>query len=177
MPVADYRPRPIIEAVNSLAPVGRSGALAMIDSYLRHHDAAAPHDGLALLLRVLFDVPPSGAHAPLRLGGTVPPPPPDPRALPRFPIILVDDVPLLLIRGYALGGDTEPVTVALDQLRRTGSLRAAPLVPHGTPDGIRRQLREVYRRAYGEEPTTELDGWITRQIEGVADLLGELRPR
>jgi hypothetical protein len=173
MLVANYRPRPIIDAVNALIPMGRSGALAVLDAHLRHHDAGTPHDGLALLLRVLFEVPPTGTHAPLRLGGTVPPAPADPRVLPRYPIVLLNDVPLLLVTGYALGGDTEPVTASLRELRRRGAMRKVRLAPHGYTDAIRRRLRGIYRLAYGDEPTAALEDWVGRQLEDVAELLDE----
>jgi hypothetical protein len=87
-----------------------------------------------------------------------------------FPLVLINDVPLLLVTGYALGGDTEPVTVYLDDLRRAGRLRAAPLRPHGSARSIARALHEIYRRAYGSDPTAAVTDWVSSQLEHVEGL-------
>ncbi len=149
---AAYRPRPLVDAVNALVPLGKDGALAAIQAFLATRDLDAdPHHGLFLVLRVLFEVD-AEAHPPLRLGGSMPGPPDRPSALPRFPIVLVDDLPLLLVSGYELGGDTEPVTVHVEHYRKHGTLRPGPLVPAPVRAAERMaKLEQLYRDAYGRE--------------------------
>lgn len=149
---ASYRPRPLVDAVNALVPLGKDGALAALRDFLGKRDLDAdPHHGLFLVLRVLFDVD-AEAHPPLRLGSSMPGIPDRPSSLPRFPIVLVDDLPLLLVSGYELGGDTEPVTAHLDYYRKHGTVRAGPLAPGRVPASERMaKLEGLYRAAYGRD--------------------------
>jgi hypothetical protein len=146
---ARYRPGPVVDAVNALLPLGKDGALAALDRFLAAKDLDAdPHEGLFLVLRVLFEVD-ADAHPPMRLGGSMPDLPPTPSSLPRFPIVLVDDLPLLLVSGYVLGGEAEPLSVHLDHYRRHGTLRARPLAPPAMAPAARMaKLEQLYRAAY-----------------------------
>jgi hypothetical protein len=163
-----YRPRLLVDAVNALVPLGKDGALAAIEAFLDARDLdAEPHHGLFLVLRVLFEVD-AEAHPPLRLGSSLPPPPDRPAALPRFPIVLVDDLPLLLVAGYDLGGDSEPVTAHIAYYRRHGALRAGPLAPAPTPAAERMaKLEQLYRAAYGRDPSAAERGFLGAQLASV----------
>ena len=123
-------PRALIAAVNALQPLGKDRALAVIDEYLR---VSSPLDdggreGVFLLLRALFDVPPAGMP-PMLVGAPDVAPPRDRKALPRFPLVIVADVPLKLVRGYALGGEPQSPESDVAAFRKGGTLRAQPLVP------------------------------------------------
>jgi hypothetical protein len=146
---AKYRPGPVVDAVNALHPLGKDGALAALDRFLAARDLDAdPHQGLFLVLRVLFDVD-ADAHPPMRLGGSMPDTPPTPSSLPRFPIVLIDDLPILLISGYVLGGEPEPLSVHLDHYRQHGRLRARPLAPPVMAPAARMaKLEQLYRASY-----------------------------
>ena len=146
---ATYHPGPVIEAVNALVPLGKDGALAAIEAFLGKQDLAkAPHQGVFLVLRVLFEADP---HPPMLLGGSRPSPPPSPSSLPRFPIMMVDDVPLMLVASYTLRGLPEPVTAHVEYYRKHGTLRATPLAPSAGPHRMAAYERQ-YQAAYSAAP-------------------------
>jgi hypothetical protein len=156
-----YDPTTVINAVNALVSLGKDGALAAIDKFLARQDPEDnPRQGLFLVLRVLFDADP---HPPLRLGGAPLGPPRDPAAMPRFPIVVVDDVPLMLISGYTLAGLPEPLSSHLDYYRNHGTLRAAPLTPAQGVDR-RAAFAKVYQSAYGAPPEPGVRGFIDDQL-------------
>lgn len=129
-------PRATIAAVNALVALGHDRALAAIGEYLR---VSSPfddpgRDGLFVVLAALFEVPePPGYQPAPALGASQPPPPTNPRALPRFPVALVDDVPLVVVHGYSLAGEAEPPEWHLAALARSGVMRTAPLRPPADP--------------------------------------------
>jgi hypothetical protein len=133
-----YDPLPLIQVVNTLQPLGREKVLAVIGEYLRVSDKwtgdMGPRYGLSLVLRVLFDLPDDvdPGQAAL-LGMPSPPGPKNPHQVPRFPIAVVDDIPLLLINGYELEGMPSPMEDVLDFFRKNGNLRSDPLVPTNDP--------------------------------------------
>lgn len=159
---AAYDPGALIAAVNALVPLGKDGALAALDGFVSRQDLAAdPRQGLFLVLRVAFDADP---HPPMRLGESVPAPPPNAAALPRFPILLVDDVPLLLVRGYVLRGRAERVTAHLDHYRQHGTLRTAPLAPAAGVDRAA-AYEAAYQAAYGAAPSADERAFIASQLQ------------
>lgn len=166
---AHYRPQWVVEAVNALWPLGKDGALAAIESYLASQNLEVePQEGLLLVLRVLLEVPAeSGNQRPLRLGASSPPPPPKPESLPLFPLVLIDDLPLMMVSGFALGGDTEPVAAHLAHYRANGNLRSRPLAPSGSKHGALDQYRAIYKRAYGTPPPQRELDFIEAQLSGV----------
>jgi hypothetical protein len=131
-----YNPLPVIRVVNALLPLGKEKALAVIEEYLR---VCSPWDspaeeGLFLVLRVMFDVPKRGYMPPMYVGAPEPAGPEDPTRLPRFPILLCEDVPLLLVYGYCLGGEAEQAESHVAYFREHGGrLRARPLAPPDAP--------------------------------------------
>ena len=144
-----YDPRPVIAAINALQPLGRETGTALLQRYARARVASlSDRDGLFAVLRVVYEPPEhvfarttdsctpaqqavveSGCLRPPRLGSPSPAPPADLRSL-RYPFFVLGDVPLSLVRGYALAGKAEPFGMHLDELAAaaTGWL-AAPLVP------------------------------------------------
>ena len=152
------------DAVNALLHLGKGGALAAVEDCLARC-AGGSVDGLFLVLRVLFDVPADpGWQPPLRLGASTPPPPANPRLLPLFPLLLVDDRPLLLVAGYVLGGLAEPVRAHLEHFRAHGTLRATPLAPSAPPEQALEGFRAQYTEAYGAAPASSLLRFIARQL-------------
>lgn len=167
-----YDPFDLMLAVNKLFSMGADGALDAVQSYLRSAEVEAdPCQGFFLLLRVLFEVPENpGYHLPMRIGMPSPPPPRDLRDLPRFPIVMVEDVPLLAVSGYLLGGLPEPVEAHLDHFRRTGVLRARPLqVPNSIKKSLEARLLQGYlsryRIAYETDPSDTELAFVRGQLE------------
>ncbi len=125
---ATLEPLRLIRAVNVLLPLGKTRALDVVDEYLRvSSDLDDPgREGVFLLMRVLFDPP---SQVPMMVGGPTLQPPKDPTLLPRFPLILVDDVPYKLVGGYQLGGLPQTPESDVAVFRKAGTLRTKPLAP------------------------------------------------
>jgi hypothetical protein len=158
---ATYDPSHVIAAVNALLPLGKDRALAALDAFVAGVDLAKePRQGLFLVLRVLFE---ADAHPPMQLGGSRPPPPASASAIPRFPIAIIDDVPLMLVESYTLRGLPEPVTAHLDYYRVNGTLRAAPLAPKAGVDRMA-AFEALYHRAYGTAPPALERAFVQAQL-------------
>jgi len=161
--IEDYNPSYIIQAVNSLMPLGKEAALTQIDSFLRNRDGRKNAYGMFWVLRVLFEVP-SNHFPPVRIGRPYPPPPPDPAKLPRFPIMIVKDIPLLVVRGYDIGGLPEPVMSHVEYFRKYGVVRGQPLAPPATSDGVEQKFLHLWKTAYGDAYAGEALEAIKMQI-------------
>jgi hypothetical protein len=163
---ARYHPQRVIEAVNALLPLGKNRALEVIDCYLAGQDLTVdPNEGLFLVLRVLFEVPLDPGYQPrMRLGGTSLQAPLALRSLPHFPLVLIDDWPLMLVSGFTLGGDAEPVTEHLRYFRSDGTLRAKRLSPSHSERGVLDEFKMIYHRAYGTPPTNQMLALIEAQL-------------
>jgi len=160
---AAYSPSRLIDAVNALVPLGKAGALAAIDGFLHKRDLAAdPHHGLFLVLRVAFDADP---HPTVKLGASVPAAPAS--GLPRFPIVMVGDAPLLVVSRFALRGLAEPVTAHVEYYRQHGTLRAAPLAPASAADRMS-EFDKQYTAAYGAPPTPAVHEFVKTQLSRMA---------
>jgi hypothetical protein len=151
-----YNPLPVIQIVNRLQPLGKEKALAAIDEYLRvASDNSDARDGLFLVLRALFDVPKSPGHMPhMLVGMPSPQAPKDPAMIPRFPIVLLEDVPLLLVWGYTLFGEAEPVAKHVQYFREQGRLRANPLSPTNAPLKVFGLFHKDFLSVYGDDPNS-----------------------
>jgi hypothetical protein len=133
-----YNPLSLIQIVNTLQPLGKDKALAAIGEYIRvsdeWSDSEEARSGMFLVLRVLFDVPenvdPNRAGA---FGMPSPAGPKDPHRIPRFPIALVDDIPLMLVSGYSLGGLPSSMEEVCSFFKVNGQLHPAPLAPTNDP--------------------------------------------
>jgi hypothetical protein len=124
------RPLALVRAVNALHALGKDTALDVIDEYLRVSSSLddGGREGVFLIMRTLFDVP-EGGMPPMMVGAPSPAPPKDPAILPRFPIVIIADVPIKLVRGYALAGKAERPEDDVAAFRKIGTLRAKPLAP------------------------------------------------
>jgi hypothetical protein len=124
----------LIRVTNDLQPLGKERALAIIGEYARIRDVGVDETWLFLLLRTLFDVPQPPGHMPdMYIGAMSPAPPEDRLRIPRFPIVIVDDIPFSLLWGVTLAGEAEPVTRHVEYFRQHGGIRAAKLRPPDDP--------------------------------------------
>jgi hypothetical protein len=170
MEIENYNPSYVIQAVNALQPLGKEQALAEIDTYLANRKQAQVGarniaDGLFWVLRVLFEVPTAQGFPPVRIGQPDIPPPTIKEKLPRFPIVLIKDIPLLVVRGYDLGGLPEQVESHVDYFRKFGKIRTQPLQSPTSLNGIEEELQQIWQEAYGEEYITQVLNTIKEQIE------------
>jgi hypothetical protein len=128
-----YNPLSTIRIVNRLQRLGKEKALAAIDEYLRVTPApldSEANEGVFLVHRVLFDIPEPPGYMPVMwVGAPSPEAPKDPKLLPRFPIVIVDDVPILVIRGYDILAVPQRVEEHVAYFRKHGKLRANQLRP------------------------------------------------
>jgi hypothetical protein len=149
-----YDPREMIKIVNALVPLGKERALAVISEYLRispesHSDA---REGMYLVPLVLFEVPSSPGFFPRPLlGNTSPEEPRDQKVLPRYPMIVVDDVPLLLVSDYTMLGARAAIP-NLEYFRTKCRLRSKPLRPTSEPFSIPQKLMDSKQWIYSSEP-------------------------
>lgn len=129
-----FDPLRVIQAVNALQPLGKADALAVIDEFLRVSSVLDDpgREGVFMVLRTLFDPPTGQALPPMMVGGPSPAPK-DERVFPRFPVVVVDDIPLTLTRGYILGGHAEQPEDHIRWYRTHATLRATPLHPPDAP--------------------------------------------
>ena len=140
VPAYDATPDPsaLIAAVNALQPLGTERALAVLGEYLRARPPAADGGGRRgsfLVMRTLFDGDGDAVHPPMRVGAPDVVAPAD-ADLPRFPIAIVEDVPLRLVGGYSLAGKAEQPEAHLAYYAKAGKVRARPLTPPTDPLGL-----------------------------------------
>jgi len=74
------------------------------------------------------------------MGAPSPPEPADPHRIPRFPIVLIDDVPLSIVNGYALAGTPAPIESYVRYYEQDGILRRLPLAPTNRPLNVLKRL-------------------------------------
>jgi hypothetical protein len=170
---ARFDPGDLIAAVNELYALGKDSALDAVERHLAAADRLAdPQHGLFLVLRLLFEVPADpGFQPPMHIGIPSIAKPRDARALPRFPLLVVDDIPFLLVTTFVLAGSAQPVEAHLEHFRRNGTLRAEPLRPKAdaTPTEILSRLVAVYRDAYRAELTPAQLSMLGQQLQRLAD--------
>lgn len=131
-------PLRVIQVVNALEPLGKAGALAVIDEFDRVADVIElppRRDGLVVVVRCLFDVPDPPGYLPQSFFGGVPFPgaPKDPRRSPRFPVVLYRDIPLVGSGGGWHAGGHPTLEWHLEPYRERGTVRAQPLRPPDNP--------------------------------------------
>jgi hypothetical protein len=170
---AQFDPGALVAAVNELRSLGKDGALGAVKRQLIDSEGTEDElqQGLFLVLRLLFEVPEDpGYHPPMLIGIPKNAQPADPRALPWFPLIVIDDIPLTLVTTFVLAGSPEPVEAHVEHFRRTGILRTAPLTidANVTPAEILDRLIPVYRDAFGVEPKPGQIKMLERQLERIA---------
>lgn len=181
-----YNPRKVIQAVNLLQPLGKKKSLAVIDEYLRVASSWDDdgREGVFLVLRTLFDVPPDLGHMPpMMVGAPSVSNHKDLKLLPRFPIALEGDIPFLLSEGFNLGGQAEQPESHVAYFREHGIMRAKPLMPSDQPFAVleafatspRWVFKNGDRRFFGDERgRTFLGNQILRLIDNVYRVEPEL---
>ncbi|MHC4177565.1 MAG: hypothetical protein ACYSWU_08665 [Planctomycetota bacterium] len=141
-----YNPLWLIQAANRLRDLGKEGALSVIEEYSRVASGMTDTKptGLLILMRVLFEVPEEyGAMPNMGVGRTIPHlgySKDMRKALPRFPILLSNDIPLLLVSGYVSLGGSRSLKLHLEYFRKDGRLGKEALRPPDNPLKIRAEL-------------------------------------
>lgn len=163
----EFSPRAMIGAVNTLRMLGKDVAFAVIEEYLRLETSECldidASERVLLLARVLFDMPKTTDSWPeFMAGASSPPPPRDRTAVPRFPIIVVDDVPLCIVSGYASVGPAESPEADLAVYKRRAILPKRLLVPPDNPLGIMKKCDTILELAF--RPSIDNRALIAMQL-------------
>lgn len=151
----NYNPLPVIQIVNKLQPLGKEKALAAVAEYVRVSDGWSsfhgPRFGMYLVLAVLFDLP-DGFYSDQAggFGAPDPGPPKDPNRIPRYPIAIVDDIPLMLVNGYELAGMPSRMENIVDFYLVHGRMREKQLVPTNAPLAVIEHLANSPAWIFGD---------------------------
>lgn len=164
MSFGDHSPGLVASAVNDLIGAGKDAALEQLAAVSATVPAPPDATGLLWVLRVLFEVPPGMGFPTVSLGSPVPEPPPDPAALPRFPIDIVRDVPFLVVRGYLLAGAPQGVEDHLAFFAEYGTVRDTPLSPAAGDQQLEDAFASHWASVHGDQPTPDISDIIGAQI-------------
>lgn len=143
-----FDPLATIRTVNTLTGLGKRKALAALWRFVQEPDNRNSRDeGVFLILRVLFEIPEVGYMPAMHLGAPTLTEPKNATVAPRFPIVIQDDVPLMLVYGYSGGGAPQVVQDHLAYFGRFGAIRPRPLRPPDNPLPVLERL-ERSRKAF-----------------------------
>lgn len=154
-------PRALIRAVNGFHTMGKDKALATMDEYVRRHSQEpgnGERDSLYLVLTCLFDVPnPPGYMPEIPFGAPTPPTPSDRTLVPRFPLVIFEDIPLNLVRDYLSVRAVVSPLRHIAYFREHGRLRSRPLAPSPRPLEVMSRLEAspqwLWERSYRSDQT------------------------
>ncbi len=164
-----YNPQKVVRAVNVLQPIGKKRALAAIAEYLRIVPRFLDErpGGMFLVLRTLFEIPDSvGAMPPMRVGMYSPEPPKDAGRPTRYPGVIEDDIPFLVVSGYMLMGQAEHPSKHLPFFEANGVIRSEPLRPSGVPFAAVDRVLDKHPWLWGDG---EMDWTLRDQVFEMLD--------
>jgi hypothetical protein len=159
--IVNYHPLDIVKVVNRLMPMGKQEALGVIEQFEQGQPLALESMcGLFIILRVLFDVPNvPGYHPIMNMGSSQPGPPIQFKSLPLFPVMMIEDLPIMMVTGYTLAGLPDSIGSHIQHFKKKGILRSTLLKPADgqsvTPDYIDRIMAKYilhYTDAYNHQP-------------------------
>jgi hypothetical protein len=161
-----FDPKIVVRIVNRLQPLGKTKALAAIQEFTRIKPDSESWRGMHLILRALFDVPESGHFPGIHVGATSPERPADANLIPRFPLVIVDDIPLLLpLFYYGAGGvDGRGVPPDFAFFRDSCSLRQRPLMPTARPFSVLERIMESKQWIYSPSASNWAEAGLVRQL-------------
>jgi hypothetical protein len=193
----DFNPRCTIAAVNALHPLGKTAGVAVLNEYFRvsFNSRWGEDEGLILVMRALFEVPPLAAGHPqsqpassddpfvvVHPGFFRPPMlgaadwyPHDPGKFPLFPLVMVDDIPLLPVGGYTLLGHAESPDEHLRYLEQSATWRNGPLKPSSDPLGACTKLTALL--ASDQQKDEQIRPMIARQLLRLIDTVYREPPK
>lgn len=131
-----FHPGRALEAIRALTALGKADGLPLLRRIADGHREL--ESGLFAVIRALVVLPEGATLQPPMLGAPVPEPS-DALHAPRYPLVLIADVPLVVVSGYMLGGQPEPLSMHLDALEAL-PWRTAPWQP-APADTVRAQLQ------------------------------------
>ena len=113
---------------NALQALGKDEFLTRVRTFYATKSEIGGGFGLFLLLRIQFDLPEGQSYPSLKMGKPDLDPPAKISDFNRFPILLVDDIPCLLIAGYFSTGPSSSLVDQLNFYQENGLWRDKPFV-------------------------------------------------
>lgn len=167
-----FDPGTHIRAVNLLRAEDKSRVIDGLRKYCElsvgSSSWATDSTRVFLLLRLLFVPTDTGAHFPtIRIGkpsDTETPPVAD---FPLYPLVLLEDVPLLIVSGYMTGGVAEQPSSHIDFCERHCQLRPVALRPPDNPLPLAESLVKSarwYRKTGVEQDRAMLAAQLLRLV-------------
>ncbi len=155
-----YSPLRTIQVVNGLQALGKENGVAVLREYVRIRTSPRGFEGpdrdmgFVMLLRVLFDVPADPGYMP-KIFGFDPYPPEDPWVAPRWPIVIVDDVPFMVPFPSSFGNGLHLAPrfpdPEFEEFVKSSGWRARPLAPANNPLAAMQKLEESPQWTYGQD--------------------------
>lgn len=155
--INSWNPSKLVDAVNSLHPLGQKEGLEVISEYLRVTDGHEAQSGMFLVLRALHEVPKETGSFPEIVHWNRQPKKLE--LLPRFPLLIVDDVPLLFVVGFTINGAFPSIENELKYFRQNGVWRDKPLTPSNETVKLLRDLRSSEKWFFREARNEFRDLW------------------
>jgi len=195
----------LVRAVNHLHGLGKERALAALEEFIERADLhylsgliprdpsridTADDNCVFLIVRLLFE--PEGTlteqskkalpYPEVGLGQPQPVTSKEEHARwPRFPLTLVDDVPVLIVDDYAIGGIRQKPIVHVRWAREYGKLRAEPLRPSTDPvSAVEQVLGRLVDPTRDDSLDRQFESLLRRQVRAtIGDLVapGQKRAR
>lgn len=164
-PVGVYNPADVMAVVNTLVPLGKTKALEEISAVIPANTLDAV--GAFWVLRVLFELPPEEFYPTVKIGRPNIPPPEAAYIMPRFPIVIVWDIPFLVVKGYDLNGVPERVEGHINYFREYGIIRHQELTLPKSSSGIEAEFLTQWESAYGDAYLREGTSIFKEQLNKV----------
>lgn len=161
-------PLRLIQVSNALRPLGKAKALALLVEYSYIGDWRDT-DWLFWVVRVLFNSKrPGGVFRLPALGAPTAEPPQDLRQWPKYPLLIIDDVPVSLWQGAMLAGYPEQFESYVDSESKNWSLEEKKLRPPSDPFSI-------YDRVRASSQHRSLTTWTMDQNPALTNILQLVR--
>lgn len=179
-----FDPGTHIRAVNLLRAEDKSRVIDGLRKYCHQHAGdnqwAKESTRVFLLLRILFVPTDAGAQFPtIRIGKPLDTETPSTQDFPLYPLVLTEDVPLLIVSGYMTGGVLEEPTSHLDFCERHCRLRPVALRPPDNPLPLAESLmksKQWYRKVDQEQDQAMLESQLLRLVRAVYAIPGVDEP-
>lgn len=127
----EFDPSRIIRAVNALHSLGEESARSVIQEYFRITPRCdfKSRESVYLMLRVLYDPPNESKCFPVLALGSPHPYFESKESIQRFPLVIANDIPLLVIDGYSRYGLLPDADEVLQWYAEHCEMRKRPLAP------------------------------------------------
>jgi hypothetical protein len=176
----EYDPKKAILIVNRLQSLGKERVIAVCQEFLRVAPDWEPgRRGLYSISRVLFDIPERPGRFPFpNIGkitnvGLLK----DPRKVPRFPVVLCEDIPLLYPVSYIATGSMRGEEGELEYLHKFAQMRSKRLAPSNKPLGVLSKVSCSEQWFYQDDDDAQRATLMLRKqlLRLVVDVIGDDR--